>query len=107
MSIPPPQDGSIALVTGASSGIGEQFARQLSARGHRVALVARREQRLAEFAQELNLDLSGKLLEQITAKGMRYQQSFDAPPGEYTARIVVRDELGERVGSIIVPVTVE
>lgn len=53
MSIPPPQDGSIALVTGASSGIGEQFARQLSARGHRVALVARREQRLSELAREL------------------------------------------------------
>lgn len=53
MSIPPPQDGSIALVTGASSGIGEQFARQLSARGHRVALVARRQERLSELAQEL------------------------------------------------------
>jgi uncharacterized protein len=44
---------SIALVTGASSGIGEQFARQLSARGHRVALVARRPQRLRELADEL------------------------------------------------------
>ena len=53
MSIPPPQDGSIALVTGASSGIGEQFARQLSARGHRVALVARRQERLSELAQQL------------------------------------------------------
>lgn len=53
MTIPPPQDGSIALVTGASSGIGEQFARQLSVQGHRVALVARREQRLAELAEEL------------------------------------------------------
>ncbi len=53
MSIPPPQADSIALVTGASSGIGEQFARQLSARGHRVALVARREQRLAQLVQEL------------------------------------------------------
>lgn len=53
MTIPPPQDGSIALVTGASSGIGEQFARQLSARGHRVALVARRQARLAELAEEL------------------------------------------------------
>ncbi|MBV9536897.1 MAG: SDR family oxidoreductase [Solirubrobacterales bacterium] len=53
MTIPPPQSGSIALVTGASSGIGEQFARQLSARGHRVALVARRRERLAELAGEL------------------------------------------------------
>ncbi len=53
MPIPPPESDSIALVTGASSGIGEQFARQLSARGHRVALVARREQRLAQLVQEL------------------------------------------------------
>lgn len=53
MALPSPTDGSIALVTGASSGIGEQFARQLSARGHRVALVARRQQRLAELVDEL------------------------------------------------------
>ncbi len=53
MSIPEPSSDSIALVTGASSGIGEQFARQLSARGHRVAIVARREERLAKLAEEL------------------------------------------------------
>jgi short-subunit dehydrogenase len=53
MSLPPPTPDSIALVTGASSGIGEQFARQLSEIGHRVALVARREEKLTSLAEEL------------------------------------------------------
>jgi uncharacterized protein len=53
MSLPPPAPDSIALVTGASSGIGEQYARQLSERGHRVAIVARREDRLIKLAEEL------------------------------------------------------
>jgi uncharacterized protein len=56
MSLPEPSPESIALVTGASSGIGEQFARQLSQMGHRVALVARREDRLRTLAQELGGD---------------------------------------------------
>jgi len=42
-----------ALVTGASSGLGEQFARQLSARGSEVILVARRADRLEQIASEL------------------------------------------------------
>ena len=53
MSLPEPSSDSIALVTGASAGIGEQFARELSTRGHRVAIVARRVERLAALAEEL------------------------------------------------------
>ena len=69
-----------ALITGASAGLGVEFARQLSKRGHRLVLVARRKERLEELANELGnaravaLDLSkanaaAKLMADVAAAG--------------------------------------
>ena len=70
----------VALVTGASAGLGVEFARQLSRRGHPLVLAARRKERLAELAKELGnarsvaIDLSkkdaaAKLMADIEANG--------------------------------------
>ena len=53
MALPPPSAASTCLVTGASSGIGAELARQLAAKGHGVTLVARREDKLRELADEI------------------------------------------------------
>jgi hypothetical protein len=70
----------VALVTGASAGLGVDFARQLSKRGYRLVLAARRKDRLEALAQELGnaravaIDLSkanaaAKLLADVEANG--------------------------------------
>jgi len=71
---------SVALITGASAGLGVEFARQLSKRGHRLVLAARRKDRLDALARELGntravaIDLSkanatAKLMADLEAAG--------------------------------------
>lgn len=55
-------DGSVALVTGASSGIGAATARTLADEGASVALAARREERLEELADEIESEGSEALV---------------------------------------------
>jgi hypothetical protein len=70
----------VALITGASAGLGVEFARQLAKRGHRLVLAARRKERLDDLAKELGnaravaIDLSksnaaARLMADIEANG--------------------------------------
>jgi short-subunit dehydrogenase len=88
--LPAPSADSIAVVTGASSGIGEQFARQLSARGHRVVVTARREDRLQKLCEQLGGEKY--------AVAVGADLAVPADRDRLAARI---DELGARVDILV------
>lgn len=66
MALPTPAPARTAVVTGASSGIGREIARQLAQRGHGLTVVARREARLRALADQLTAD-HGVRVEVVTA----------------------------------------
>lgn len=56
MNLPAPRPESRAVITGASSGIGEHLARGLAARGHALILIARRDEQLRLLAESIRAD---------------------------------------------------
>jgi NADP-dependent 3-hydroxy acid dehydrogenase YdfG len=70
-------DGTVAMVTGASSGIGAATAAELARLGASVALVARRTDRITDLASQINSSGRGKALA-ITADITREAQARSA-----------------------------
>jgi short-subunit dehydrogenase len=84
MSTPTPSPDSTCVVTGASSGIGAEIARDLARRGHGVTLVARSTGPLEELADEVH-----------TAYGVR-AEVIPADLTDFDARAAIATTLDER-----------
>ncbi len=81
-----------ALITGASSGLGEEFARQLAARGANLVLVARRLERLESLAGELRAGHG------ITVTVIAADLSRADAPAELAARV---EDLGLTIETLV------
>lgn len=77
----------LAVITGASSGIGAAFARKLAARGYNLLLIARREDRLRSIADEISA------LHHVQAEAFLADLTIDADRERAAARIRAAPDL--------------
>ena len=107
----------VALITGASAGIGTELARIFASNGHRVALVARRMDRLTALASEITaaggaapiviscdltqLDSGDRIAEALTAAGVEVEYVVNNAGFGLFGRAVQRDRV-DQLGMIAV-----
>ncbi len=61
---------------------------------------------VASHGRTVEAHLKPESLQQIRSSGITYKGALDLPPGQYTVRFVVRDNLSGRMGSVAAPLTV-
>jgi len=61
---------------------------------------------VASHGRTLDAHLKPESLQQIRSDGITYKGALDLPPGQYTVRFVVRDNLSGRMGSVAASLTV-
>lgn len=92
-------EGRIAVVTGASAGIGEAIARDLATRGARVLLVARRAERLGELCDALGANAAPLAIDVALAEAP--QAMLDAARSRFGEPDILINNAGMfRVGSL-------
>ncbi|WP_218137768.1 SDR family NAD(P)-dependent oxidoreductase [Streptomyces sp. cf386] len=91
-----PTPTTTAVVTGVSSGIGADIARELARRGHDVTLVARREDRLRDLAEELSGTVRVEVIACDVADAGQRAQLFDTVAAASSRSRVRPDTPGRR-----------
>jgi short-subunit dehydrogenase len=96
MSLPPPASGRVAVITGASGGIGADIARELARRGHELVLIARTTERLSALAEELTDSLG--TVSHVIPLDLSDRTARDSVVAELDTRGLVPDVLVNNAG---------